>query len=174
MTTAKKSLSDEDLHALDVLLAKVSGVGAELPWPLFRFITEVVATTNVDLLVRDPIKGVLLSWRDDPFGTGWHVPGSIIRHREEMDHRITACAMDEFGSPANVAKQPVALIQIFDDRGHSLSLCFPATLNGEPGRRVVGENDAPEPGDLRWFTKPPGNLYPSHIVTSCWRLAGAS
>ena len=88
------TLTEEELQTLEALLVKVSGRGGDLPWPLFRFITEVTATTNVDLLVRDPARGVLLAWRDDPFGTGWHVPGSIIRHREEVTHRIAACAMD--------------------------------------------------------------------------------
>jgi hypothetical protein len=97
----KLTLTNEELQTLAALLAKVSGHGADLPWPLFRFITEVTATTNVDLLVRHPAKGVLLAWRDDRFGTGWHVPGSIIRHREEVTHRIAACALDEFGCGVN-------------------------------------------------------------------------
>ena len=160
----QKTLTDEELRTLEALLARLGGPGADLPWPLFRFVTEVTATTNVDLLVRDLAKGVLLSWRDDPFGTGWHVPGSIIRHREEVTHRIAACALEEFGCSVNASERPVALIQIFDDRGHSVSLCFPAALSGSPSKRVLSENEAPEPGDLRWFTRPPPNLYPSHLV----------
>jgi hypothetical protein len=165
MTADKKqALTDEEVRTLEALLGKVGGHGADLPWPLFRFVTEVTATTNVDLLVRDPAKGMLLSWRDDSFGTGWHVPGSIIRHREEVAHRIAACALDEFGCSVNAAERPIALIQIFDDRGHSVSLCFLATLSGPPGKRVLSETKAPEPGDLRWFSRPPPNLYPSHLV----------
>jgi hypothetical protein len=79
-------------------------------------------------------------------------------------HRIAACALDEFGCQVNAADRPVALIQIFDDRGHSVSLCFPATLSGPPGKRVLAETEVPEPGDLRWFSTPPANLYPSHRV----------
>jgi ADP-ribose pyrophosphatase YjhB (NUDIX family) len=160
----KQTLTNEELQTLEALLAKVSGPGADLPWPLFRFITEVTATTNVDLLVRDPAKGVLLAWRDDPFGTGWHVPGSIIRHREEVTHRIAACALDEFGCSVDADERPVALIQIFDDRGHSVSLCFLASLLGPPGKRVLSEDEVPEPGDLRWFSTLSDNLYPSHLV----------
>jgi ADP-ribose pyrophosphatase YjhB (NUDIX family) len=164
MTAVKQTLSDEELRTLEALLGKLSGHGADLPWSLFRFITEVAATPNVDLLVRDPAKGVLLAWRDDPFGSGWHVPGSIIRHREEVAHRIAACALDEFGCAVNAAERPIAIIQIFDDRGHSVSLCFRASLRGPPGKRVLGEDATPEPGDLRWFSAPPANLYPSHLV----------
>ncbi len=160
----EQTLTDDELRTLEALLARLSGPGADLPWPLFRFITEVTATPNVDLLVRDPAKGVLLAWRDDPFGSGWHVPGSIVRHREEVAHRIAACALDEFGCEVNAAERPVGLIQIFDDRGHSVSLCFLASLRGVPGKHVLSEDETPEPGDLCWFATPPANLYPSHFV----------
>ncbi len=165
MTAASSpGLTADELALLEGLLAKLSGPGADLPYPLFRFITEVVATANVDLVVLDAQKGVLLAWRDDPFGTGWHVPGSIIRHREEIAHRIRACAEDEFGCELAVAERPVALIQIFDDRGHSISLCYPATLQGQPSKRIIGECDTPRPGELRWFKQAPEQLYPSHLV----------
>lgn len=158
------ALSREELHALEAILAKLSGRGAGLPAPLFRFVTEVSATANVDLLVRDRQRGILLAWREDAFGAGWHVPGSIIRHREEIAHRVSACARDEFGCEATVAAGPVAVIQIFDGRGHTISLCFPTTLLGEPGRRVVAAGEAPAVGDLCWFPSLPERLYPSHRV----------
>ena len=154
--------TEEELRTLEALLARLSGPGADLPPALFRFVTEVVATPNIDLLVHDPAKGVLLAWRDDPFGQGWHVPGSIIRHREEIAHRIAACARDELGCEVVAGDGPAALVQIFDDRGHSVSLCFCATLAGTPTRRVLAPGQDPEPGDLRWFATPPPDLYPSH------------
>ena len=158
------ALTADELRTLETILARLSGPGADLPPPLFRFVTEVMATPNVDLLVLDDAKGVLLAWRDDPFGRGWHVPGSIIRHREEVAHRIAACARDELGCEVAAGDGPLALVQIFDDRGHSLSLCFRATLAGTPGRRVLEADGTPEPGDLRWFASPPAELYPSHLV----------
>ncbi len=165
MTSADDgALTEDELRTLEALLAKVSGRGGELPWPLFRFITEVAATSNVDLLVRDDAGRVLLAWRADPFGAGWHVPGSIVRHREEVGHRIAACARDEFGCELRVADGPVAVVQIFDDRGHSVSLCHLAALRGVPGRRVLEGKQVPEPGDLRWFAGAPERLYPSHLV----------
>ena len=158
------ALTEDELRTLEGLLAKLSDRGANLPWPLFRFITEVAATPNVDLLVEDKGKGVLLAWRDDPFGKGWHVPGSIIRHREEIAHRIAMCAQDEFGCELDVADGPVALVQIFDDRGHSVSLCFRAKLAGVPATRVCDRDEVPQAGALRWFGTLPEQLYPSHGV----------
>ncbi len=163
-STDDHRLTDDELRTLERILVKLSGPGADLPWPLFRFITEVTATPNVDLLVQDAEKRVLFAWRDDPFGSGWHIPGSIIRHREEIAHRISACARDEFGCEVDVADGPIALVQIFDDRGHSVSLCYPATLRGTPGARVLAGDETPRAGDLRWFATPPARLYPSHLV----------
>ncbi len=162
--TDEPALSDVELRTLEGLLDRLAGSGAELPWPLFRFITEVTATPNVDLLVHDEGRGVLLAWRDDAFGRGWHVPGSIIRHREEVAHRIEACAEDEFGCGVRCSSGPIAVVQIFDDRGHSVSLCYRAMLLGRPTRRVLGEGEAAAAGDLRWFRKAPEDLYPSHRV----------
>ena len=56
------------------------------------------------------------------------------------------------------------MIQIFDDRGHSISLCYRARLVGTPGKRIVNEGDDVTAGDLRWFKALPSNLYPSHFV----------
>lgn len=164
MPANDQALTEEELRALEGILAKLSGQGGDLPGPLFRFITEVTSTPNVDLLVQDEEKGILLAWRDDAFGTGWHVPGSIIRHREKVAHRIAACAREEFGCEVEAAERPVALIEIFDDRGHALSLCYRATLRGSPGRRVVDEHGTPEAGNLRWFPTLPAELYPSHFI----------
>ena len=164
MPADDRALTDDDVRTLERILGELSGKGADLPRALFRFVTEVTPTPNVDLLVRDPGRGVLLAWRDDPFGTGWHVPGSLLRLREEVAHRLAACARDELGCEVDVADRPVALIQIFDDRGHCISLCYPATLRGTPARRVLDGDAPPEPGDLRWFAAPPARLYPSHRV----------
>ena len=164
MAGKQQRLSAEEVGMLEGILAKLGGPGAELPPALFRFVTEVVATSNVDLLVQDEAKRVLLAWREDAFGIGWHVPGSIIRHREEIAHRIRICAEDEFGCDLAVAERPVALLQIFDDRGHSISLVFTASLLGVPGERLIEQGETPRPGCLCWFDRMPDELYPSHLV----------
>ena len=45
-------LISEELRMLEGILAKLSGQGADLPFPLFRSVTEITATANVDLLVQ--------------------------------------------------------------------------------------------------------------------------
>ena len=162
--TVDTPLTDAELATLQHLLDRLAGPGATLTPPLFRFMTAVMATTNVDLLVEDNEHGVLLAWRDDAFGTGWHVPGSIVRHREGIAERIAACAMDELGCAVEAAPGPAALIEILDGRGHSMSLVFRARLRGEPGRRLLGDWETPDPGDLCWFRTLPARMYPSHAI----------
>ena len=162
--TGGGALTSEELRTLEAIVSRLGGRGADLPLPLFRFVVELAAIANVDLLVRDDEAGVLLAWREDSLGSGWHVPGGIIRHREEVAHRLSACAREEFGCEVEVADRPIALIEIFDDRGHFVSLVYPTVLRGTPSRRIVGEGDEPQPGDLCWFPSPPESLYPSHLV----------
>ena len=64
----------------------------------------------------------------------------------------------------SVAERPVAFIQIFDDRGHSVSLCYTAALQGTRVPRLVEDGGRPQPGSLRWFDELPAALYPSHLV----------
>jgi len=48
---------------------------------------------HVDLLIKDEVNGVLLTWRDDDYyGAGWHVPGGVIRLRKPFSDRIHAVA----------------------------------------------------------------------------------
>ena len=74
--TATTPLTADELATLEGLLERLAGPGATLPPPLYRFITEVTATVNVDLLVENRERGVLLAWRDDAHGIDWHMPGS--------------------------------------------------------------------------------------------------
>ena len=138
-------LSDEEVITLEGILDKISGSKAELPPALFRFATDIVATSNVDLLVQDDEKRVLLAWREDAFGTGWHVPGSIIRHREEIapeSKNLLRKSSDViWKSPSDGLR-----CQIFDDRGHSVSFCYTATLRQMPIKALVNAGNAPQAG----------------------------
>jgi hypothetical protein len=63
-----------------------------LPDAVFAFVSSVTPLVNIDLLVRNAAPQTLLTWRDDEYYRGWHVPGGIIRFKERMVDRAAAVA----------------------------------------------------------------------------------
>ncbi|MDR2604028.1 MAG: hypothetical protein LBC55_01570, partial [Desulfovibrio sp.] len=62
------------------------------------FTSSITPMLNVDLLVRDDAGRILLSWRDDALcGTGWHVPGGVVRFQETLAERVRKTALQELG-----------------------------------------------------------------------------
>lgn len=129
-----------------------------LPEELLLFISRMAPLINVDLLVQDEAKRVLLTWRDDEFyGAGWHVPGSIIRYKEHAADRIRRCAQDELGCAVEFDPAPVTIIESMDtrrNRGHFISMLYRCRLAGEPdpARRAGGR---PRRGDWMWHERCP-------------------
>lgn len=72
-----------------------NGLGDEL----FCFVSTLMPVTNVDLIIINERRQILLSWRDDKdYGQGWHIPGGCIRFRETFKDRIQKTAMHELGT----------------------------------------------------------------------------
>jgi|ETN02SMinimDraft_4_1059925.scaffolds.fasta_scaffold131854_2 colanic acid biosynthesis protein WcaH len=73
--------TDTDINAaISVLERSIDNASVGLREELFRFVSRLTVMVNIDLLVKDELNRVLLSWRETEFsGAGWHVPGGIIR-----------------------------------------------------------------------------------------------
>src|ERR1700730_10657075 len=94
-------------HALELLTSWVSDPADGLPYELFLFISSLVPMVNVDLLIRDDRKRILLTWRDDDIhGKGWHVPGGMIRFKETAEERVRATALEELGAEVEFEEPP--------------------------------------------------------------------
>ena len=79
-----------------------------LPLELFEFATSLLPFVNVDLLIINEKDQILLSWRDDRhYGTGWQIPGGIIRMMETIDERIQKTVLREIGSEVEYDKAPI-------------------------------------------------------------------
>lgn len=137
-----------------------------LPTPVFRLVSQLTPMINVDLLVRDDAGRTLLTWRADEFyGPGWHIPGGIIRFKENIATRIAKVAEAELGCAVDFSPQPLTMKEIMaphrDVRGHFISLLYLCTLRTPPAPRLQA-GEAPSTGEWRWHNDCPADLIRVH------------
>jgi colanic acid biosynthesis protein WcaH len=137
-----------------------------LPPDVFLFVSRITPLVNVDLLIQDEQRRTLLTWRDDEFyGSGWHIPGGIIRYKETAADRIRACAREELGAAVTFDAVPVLLLESIDsqkDRGHFLSLLFRCRLSSPPDDARQAKADPPSAGAWKWHRGAPRDLLAIH------------
>ncbi len=136
-----------------------------LPDHLFKYVSSITPIINVDLLIYNPKNGIILSWRADNFyGPGWHVPGGIIRFKENIIDRLYHVARGEMNLKDDLEFNFISINQIMnpnrDVRGHFISLLFSSKLD-EPyiDNRDYKEN---ENGYFKWHKELPNNIIKQH------------
>ncbi len=144
-----------------------------LPLDLFEFITSLLPFVNVDLIIQNKCGQILLSWRSDVhYGTGWQIPGGIIRMMETIDERIQKTALREIGCEVIYDKEPIAINEniIWEyrkdlnnqlERAHNIALIYTCHV---PDDYVIdnGARTETDEGYLKWFDKFPDNLLECH------------
>ena len=155
-------------EAISFLDQQIVDPAAGLPEEIFLFASRITPMLNVDLLVRDSNGRTLLAWRNDAFsGQGWHIPGGIIRFKEQLETRIQKVARQEIGTEVTFTPQPIAMHQLMHPtrhtRGHFLSLLFLCSVPADfiPSNR---QRTAEESGYLQWHDICPANLIHVHEV----------
>ena len=148
---------------------EITDPAAGLPDPVFRFVLQVTPMINVDLLVRNERGEHLLSWREDAYDEGWHVPGGIIRFNEPIASRISAVAREEFSAEVTHPEQPQDVCQFFHRRGHFISLLFLCRLASPVSDPALWHSEGrPRHGQIRWIAGAPADLYKVHAVYAGW------
>ena len=137
-----------------------------LPEDLFLYTSQITSLVNVDLLIKDEVNGVLLTWQDDSYyDVGWHVPGGIIRYKETFSDRIHAVARQELGVKVTHDPEPIAINQVIHPtktiRGHFISLLFVCRLTSSPAETLAAL-DQPKRGQFQWHKTCPDNLIAVH------------
>lgn len=152
-------------QAIEFLEKQISNPSQGLPEEVFLFVSRLTPMVNVDLLIKDEKGRTLLSWRDDEYaGTGWHLPGGILRFKEKFETRILKVANKEIGVGVEFNLIPVAVNQIIcdhDTRGHFISLLYKCFLSNKfiPKNTGLTEKDK---GYLKWHNSCPINLVKVH------------
>ena len=131
----------------------------DLPEQEFLEISSKTPLINVDLLVINEFEEILLSWRDDEYcGTGWHIPGGIIRHGETMKERAEKTAKVELHFLPFIEDAPCKISEIFLNqqyRNHFISHLYKCRC--KKADIVTADLDTSlSPGDLCWFDYYPG------------------
>ena len=137
-----------------------------LPEHVFEFVSRITPLVNVDLWIQDPDYGTLLTWRDDEiYGSGWHVPGGIIRFKETTAERIKAVAREELGAEVIPDPAPMLIhesISQRDTRGHFIALIYRCRLESALDENLRASLESPERGQWRWHQVCPSNIIEVH------------
>lgn len=158
---------NDPIRAIATLQSVVGDASRGLPEDVFLFVSRMTALVNVELLIRDPVKGYLLTWREDePCGPGWHVPGGIIRFKETAARRIQETARRELGAEVAFEPSPTAIRECMDPcrdtRGHFISLLYRCTLETPPDPRRQFVAGQPQPGQWHWHPAWPDDIIEVH------------
>jgi colanic acid biosynthesis protein WcaH len=133
---------------------------SNLPESEFFYISSRTPLINIDMLVVNEYGEILLSWRDDEYcGTGWHIPGGIIRHGETMRERLERTAKAELGFVPEFEENPCKITEIFlqqEYRNHFISHLFKGSCKRED---VITVEKPIKPGDLKWLGQYEGLVY---------------
>lgn len=147
--------------AIKELDKQIGNPSLGLPEEVFLFVSRVTPLVNVDLLIKDETGRTLLSWRDDQYaGAGWHVPGGVVRFKENLETRIMEVAKKEIGAVVKFDPSPIAINQTIcphNNRGHFISLLYRCFLSGKyiPKNKGLTKKDN---GFLMWHDSCPKNL----------------
>jgi len=155
-----------DLHAhVEAIEAAVADPRQGLPDPVFRLVCRLTPMVNVDLLIRNDRSETLLTWRDDGLYFGWHVPGGIVRFKEQMADRIAAVARLELDAAVTASGAPIAVNEIITDwavRGHFISFLYDCTLLTPPAPSWHYTGGELKDGQWAWHTRCPDDIIKSH------------
>jgi len=138
-----------------------------LPDEIFYLVGRLTPYVNIDLLIKIPNLGSVLTWRDDPHtGSGWHIPGGIVRFREDIQERVRKVANLELGVELESISGPIEINQIISrqkERSHFISLLFYGQINKENQKKILKKIEL-EPNLINVFNRKPDKLLTWHEI----------
>jgi len=154
-------------NLLEQVLKNVSNAKVGLPQEIFYFVSQLTPLINVDLLIKNKKGHTLLTWRHDQFhGPAWHIPGGVIRFKENIEDRIERVAESELGCKVRFLPTPInvrnMINQTRDIRGHFISLMYLCELIDEPDPSRKYISNEPKAGQWAWHETAPKNLLTVH------------
>ncbi len=124
----KQSFTNKETTELVRLLGKLRW---PMPYSIFVALLKSVPIVAVDLAVMPDKNHVLLTYRDDDFYKGWHIPGSILRYGDTVQSAWRRVANHELGM--HISR--VDFLTYFnykDNREEGITLFFVAKPSRKP------------------------------------------
>lgn len=124
----KTTLSKKEITTLVRLLGKLRW---PVPYPVFLAICKSIPIIAIDVAIMPNPKHILLTYRNDDFYKGWHIPGSILRYHDSIEKaqkRVTSGELGFITSPMYFA----TYFYLDDHREQGIALLFVAKPKGKP------------------------------------------
>ena len=161
--------SDEIRNCLSGVLEAIPDPRISLADEVLHFVYQVTPMINVDLLIQDENRRTLLSWRDDQYGSGWHIPGGIVRYRETLERRIAEVARIELGATVEAEPKPCEVTQFNEGpRGHFISLLYRCKLTSPVASELLFQGGEPKRDELGWIQGVPDDILEVHRRYERW------
>jgi ADP-ribose pyrophosphatase YjhB (NUDIX family) len=139
-----------------------------LPQAVFDLVGRLSPVLNVDLLIRNERRETLLTWRHDELYHGWHIPGGVVRFKEQMAQRVAEVARTELGATVTMNPDPAAITQIINPsrnaRGHFVAFLFECQLTSPLDAALRHDGGAPRPGQWAWHASYPPDMIDAHEI----------
>lgn len=145
------ALNDKEIKKLSELLLKIDNPKDGLPQNVFNSLINIIPFISCELIIRTK-EGILLTWRNDEYWQGWHIPGGLMRFRDSFDRRIKEVAKIELGVKVKKYKFLFPINYVNCSRGHAVSLVFLCEIDSLPK-------------DGKFFKKMPKNIINEHVET---------
>lgn len=153
---------------IDKIESSIQHPSNGLPEELFLFVSRITPLINVDLLIKNKQNQTILTWREDSYYLGWHVPGGIIRYKETIADRVKAVAKNELGAEVAFNPAPLAIHEMInktrDTRGHFISMLYQCSLVTEPNESLRCKSISPHPNEWSWHSSCPSNIISVHEI----------
>lgn len=147
-------INTNDLTILAKISGRIKNPKKGLPQGLFEVLCKLVVFPATEVVVINDKQEILLTWRDDKWWKGWHIPGGLIRFGESFEQRLKQVVKNELKTELKSFKFLFAENYALEKRGHTIGNFFLCELKGKP---KVGQ----------FFKNPPKDMILQH--RKVWR-----
>lgn len=144
-------LSQNEIKIFAKIAKKIKNPKAGLPQGVFDAISQIVPFPACEIVVINQKKEILLTWREDKWWKGWHIPGGLMRFGETFKERLEKTAKNELG--VGIKSFKFLFVESYDTelRGHSVACVFLCKLKGNAKQG-------------KFFKQMPKDIVKQHVV----------